>query len=365
MEEVTRRLGWVPRRAHGRVGSASIPGHPSPPRGYREGMNENQHHRAFNITVFWTLGLLFLGSVVHATGSSLACPDWPTCYGTLVPEMTGGIFWEHLHRLVAGGLILLFTAATWLSFRETPRFGWVRVWALVGIGLLLIQAVLGGITVLFKLPDAISTSHLALAFLFLSLATVLANVTSPAWGEAVGPSRDSALPLRGAAAVTTGLAFLQSIVGAAVRHTDAGMACPDVPLCLGRWIPPFQHPLVVLHFGHRVLGLLLLTAVLWVGHLAFWRSGSLRLRRLGVAAAVTALSQVLLGFLSVYFRLAVIPVSLHTLLAATLLTLLVSILTLTWAPGPSPGGSKASHPGQGQGSEPPVEVGTAGGGSPR
>ena len=115
------------------------------------------------------------------------------------------------------------------------------------------------------------------------------------------------------------------------------MACPDVPLCLGRWIPPFQHPLVALHFGHRVLGLFLLLAVLWVGHLAFWRSGSQRLRRLGVAAAATVFLQVLLGFLSVYFRLAVIPVSLHTLLAATLLTLLVSILTLTWAPGTSPG----------------------------
>mgnify|MGYP003720487433 CR=1 FL=1 len=41
--------------------------------------------------------MLFLGSVVHATGSSLACPDWPTCFGTMFPEMTGGVFWEHLH----------------------------------------------------------------------------------------------------------------------------------------------------------------------------------------------------------------------------------------------------------------------------
>ena len=62
-------------------------------------MNTVHHHRGFYITTVWTLGLLFLGSVVHATESSLACPDWPTCYGTMVPEMTGGVFWEHLHRL--------------------------------------------------------------------------------------------------------------------------------------------------------------------------------------------------------------------------------------------------------------------------
>jgi heme A synthase len=226
--------------------------------------------------------------------------------------------------------------------------------------LLLVQAVLGGITVLFKLPDAVSTSHLGLAFLFLSLATVLTNATSPAWEAGVGPPPASAFSLRRAAAITTGLAFIQSIVGAAVRHTDAGMACPDVPLCLGQWIPPIQHPLVALHFGHRVLGLLLLAAVLWVGHLAFWRGGSPRLRRLGVAAVVTALSQVLLGFLSVHFRLAVIPVSLHTLLAATLLALLVSTLTFTWAPSAGDGTPEGSGPEGGESEERALEGHTPG-----
>jgi heme A synthase len=302
-------------------------------------MMTNQHPRAFLVTVVWTLGLLFLGSVVHATESSLACPDWPTCFGTMVPEMTGGVFWEHLHRLVAGGLILFFTAATWLAFRETPRFGWVKSWALVGIGLLLIQAILGGITVLFRLPDAVSTSHLGLAFLFLALATILFNATSESWSEGVGPRPASVIPLRPVAIGAAFLVFLQSILGAAVRHTDAGMACPDVPLCLGVWIPPLHHRLVVLHFGHRVLGILLLGTVFWVGHLAFWRGGTRRLRRLGMAVILVALTQVLLGFLSVYLRLAVVPVSLHTLFAAMLLTLLVTISALTWAPGPKPSGS--------------------------
>lgn len=295
-------------------------------------MNRTQHYRAFAITVVWTLGLLWLGSVVHATESSLACPDWPTCYGSWVPEMTGGVFWEHLHRLVAGGLILFFLGATYLVWKEGPRFPWVLTVSVLGVLLLLVQAVFGGLTVIFRLPDALSTTHLGLAFLFLGLATALALVSAPWWDRGVGPAPGARRLLRQGALVTTALAFLQSVLGAGVRHTDAGVACPDVPLCLGQWIPPLQNPLVVLHFTHRVAGVALLVLVLWLGHQAFWRSGSSLLRRLGVAAAAVVVAQVLLGFFSVYFRLAVTPVSLHTLLGALLLTLLVAMAGLTWAP---------------------------------
>ena len=295
-------------------------------------MKKEQHPRAFLITVLWTLFLLFLGSVVHATESSLACPDWPTCFGTMVPEMTGGVFWEHLHRLVAGGLILFFAGGAYLAWREEPRFSWIRRWTVVGILLLLVQAVLGGITVLYGLPDAVSTSHLGLAFLFLALATVLYVASSPSWDRGVGPRRESRSLLRTSAILATALTFAQSLVGGAVRHTDAGVACPDVPLCLGQWVPPLENGMVALHFGHRVLGIALLGVILWAGHLAFWKSGSRRIRRLGVGVTVLALAQVLLGFLSVYYRLSVIPVSLHTLLAATLLTLLSALVVLTWAP---------------------------------
>jgi heme A synthase len=83
-----------------------------------------------------------------------------------------------------------------------------------------------------------------------------------------------------------------------------------------------------------LLGIALLAAVLWAGHLAFRRGEAIQMRVLGVVSAVAALIQVLLGFLSVYTRLAVVPVSLHTLLAATVLTLLTTMATLTWAPGP-------------------------------
>jgi heme A synthase len=295
-------------------------------------MSESQHHRAFSITVVWTIGLIFLGSVVHATESSLACPDWPTCFGSWLPEMTGGVFWEHLHRLVAGGLILFFLGATYLAWKEQTRFSWILTASLFGIGLLLVQAVLGGLTVLWGLPTVVSSSHLTLALVFLALATVLAVVTSPRWDRGIAPTGSSRETLRIGAGGALFLTLVQSVVGGAVRHTGSGMACPDVPLCLGQWIPQFQHWMVALHFGHRVLGLALLAIILWVGHVAFWRGGTLTVRAMGVVAVVTALAQVLLGFLSVYYRLAVLPVSLHTLLAAVLITVLAAMATLTWAP---------------------------------
>jgi heme A synthase len=112
------------------------------------------------------------------------------------------------------------------------------------------------------------------------------------------------------------------------------MACPDVPLCLGRFLPPLDNAMVALHFGHRALGIVLFGIVLLVGHLAFWRGGTTRIRVLGASMAAVVTAQLLLGFYSVFFRLAVVPVSLHTLLAAILLTLSVALVTLTWAPGP-------------------------------
>jgi len=287
-----------------------------------------QHYRAFAVTVVWTLGLLYLGSVVHATESSLACPDWPTCFGTMLPEMEGGVFWEHLHRLVAGGLILMFGLATWLAFQATERGSWIRTASVSGIALLLVQAVFGGLTVIYRLPDAISTSHLSMALAFLALATVLAAAASPRreTRPPLSPRVRDLLRRWGLGAAV--LVFLQSVVGGIVRHTDAGMACPDFPTCIGEWVPPMANPMVAVHFTHRVLGVvatLVVVALAWKLH----RAGAPRfVRRAALGAVLVVAVQFTLGVVSVFTILAVIPVSLHTLGAAGLLSLLT--LLATW-----------------------------------
>jgi len=285
-------------------------------------------HKGFAVTVLWTLGLLFLGSVVHATESSLACPDWPTCFGTMVPEMEGGVFWEHLHRLVAGGLVLIFGGATWLAYREPERPAWILPAALSGIGLLLVQSVFGGLTVLFLLPDWISTTHLGLAFAFLALATVLTVRTSSRDQEPMPPA-GLVKPLAIGAAVLT---FVQSVMGGLVRHTDAGLVCPDIPRCLGQWVPPLASDQIALHFAHRVTAVLLGIVVLALAVVVLRRYGPGVMRKLAVLAVVTAALQVTLGILAVTTRLAVMPVSLHTLIAAVMLTVLTAMAALTYRP---------------------------------
>ncbi len=285
------------------------------------------HYRAFLVTVIWTLALLYLGSLVHATESSLACPDWPTCYGSYLPEMEGGVFWEHLHRLVAGGLILMFGLANYMAFRWDQR-PWVRRASITGMILLFIQAALGGITVIYQLPDAVSTSHLSLAFIFLILATVLTVSTSPARGSRPPIEEKTRRMLRSWGPVAVGLVFVQSVIGALVRHTDAGMACPDVPTCIGAWIPPLSNQLIAIQFTHRVVGVLATLLVIGLA-IRLLRSGTTipRVRRTAATAIVLVLAQMTLGILSVTTTLAIAPVSLHTLGAALLLVTLTALST--------------------------------------
>jgi heme A synthase len=137
----------------------------------------------------------------------------------------------------------------------------------------------------------------------------------------------------------------QSLLGGLVRHADAGMACPDIPTCLGAWVPPLSNDLVALHFAHRALGVLAAVLVLALAvRLVRADDAPAHVRRWAGSAALLVLAQVGLGALSVTSLLAVAPVSLHTLGAATLLAVLVLLATwgfLEGSTGGAPGDARA------------------------
>src|SRR6476660_8319698 len=119
-------------------------------------------HRFAVATAVATYLLILIGGLVHGTGSSLACPDWPTCYGTMMPKMEGGVLVEHSHRLAAGTVVILTIGlAVMLSMTATPSQRRLRPWGWMAVGLVFAQALLGGITVLLRLPTPVSTAHTA------------------------------------------------------------------------------------------------------------------------------------------------------------------------------------------------------------
>src|SRR6187455_2319481 len=208
------------------------------------------------LTAASTAVLIFAGGLVTSTGSGLSVPDWPNSYGWFMftfplEHMVGGIFYEHGHRLIASTVgFLILVLAFWL-WRVEPR-RWVRRLGFIALGAVITQGVLGGITVLWYLPDAVSIAHAGLAQIVFCLTVTIALATSPGWQRAYDSRTPDDVMLQRLSIVTTAAIYLQILVGATMRHTGAGLAIPDFPLSYGRLIPPFWNPAIAIHFAHRL-----------------------------------------------------------------------------------------------------------------
>jgi heme a synthase len=218
-------------------------------------------HRYTRLLAVATLLLVAAGGMVTSTNSGLSVPDWPTTYGYQmfsypVSKWVGGIVYEHGHRLIASTVGLL-TIGLVIGLWRAEHRRWVRGLGWIALGAVIAQGVLGGLTVLFLLPDAISISHAGLAQIFFCLTVSLALFTSPTWRRPVmSPVNDPGLRAR--MVLLTSLVYVQILLGATVRHTGAGLAIPDFPLSYGHLIPPIWSQPIALHFAHRV-GALLVT----------------------------------------------------------------------------------------------------------
>jgi cytochrome c oxidase assembly protein subunit 15 len=245
-----------------------------------------------------TVLLIAAGGMVTSTDSGLAVPDWPNTYGWFMfsfpfEKMVGGIFYEHGHRLIASTVgFLTIVLAVWIWMVEPRR--WVRWLGVIALAAVILQGVLGGITVLFLLPAPISIGHAGLAQLFFCLTISLALFTSPGWKAARNPVDDPLL--RHVALATTVMVYCQILLGAAMRHIEAGMAIPDFPLAFGHLVPPSWNAGIAVHFAHRAGALLVTTAVLaTAGHVWFHHGGRRELVRPAVLLVLFVVVQVTLG----------------------------------------------------------------------
>jgi len=179
-------------------------------------------------TALATFLLLLAGALVTSNDAGLAVPDWPTSFGHWPityhywarTQMVGGILYEHGHRMVAQVVgLMMITLAVW-TWRVDQRRWMKRLgfWALAGV---IVQGILGGLTVLFYLPPAVSTAHATLAQTFFVTIVAMALFTSPGWLESPRLElRDAGRP-RTRTLVSLALAsvYLQLILGAAFRHS--------------------------------------------------------------------------------------------------------------------------------------------------
>lgn len=309
-------------------------------------MNNSALRRFSKIVCASTFFLIFVGGMVTSTDSGLSVPDWPLSYGMVFPPMVGGVFYEHGHRMVATLVgFLTLCLAVWLGVKEKRR--WIKVLGFCALGAVILQGVLGGITVLFYLPDAISVSHGVLAQTFFILTIIIAYSLSVERQAAVESGRTVSSAFIKLAIGFAVLVFVQLIIAAVMRHTKSGLAIPDFPTMGGAWIPTFDQAMldrinarlfelnrdyvtmgqVVIHFIHRLMALVILiyAFVLTKAGVKEYRSNPAVLMTFRILGGVL-LAQIVLGILTVWMQRSPVITSLHVVIGAGLLG--VSVLLI-------------------------------------
>jgi heme A synthase len=272
---------------------------------------------AFAILLAAVVGLMVLGALVRAHGAGLACPDWPLCFGEFVPAMDVKVAFEWSHRLIAGGVSIVFLALAGLTARRPELFERVRGLLLAAAIFLAIQVLLGALTVWQLLAVWTVTAHLVTANLFaLALLLVALRLRRIARGDPPALPASSASPAaRTWLWIAALLLAVQIVLGGLVSSSFAGMACPEWPACLnGEWFPAIGGN-VALHLLHRTNGYLVLAALLGAVLATRGQPGTAGPAR---AALALALTQVAVGVANVLLALPVEITGLHSALAAAL-----------------------------------------------
>ena len=266
-------------------------------------------------TALVTYALVVLGGVVRVSGSGLGCPDWPLCHGRLLPPLNLHAIIEYSHRTtasLASALIVLTAAVALLAWRKRRD---IVIPAMVALGLLVAQVVLGAITVRLELPPMIVLAHLATAMALLAAVCVTAVAASVP--QSTTPTDRASVPLaRGAAAGT----YLLILSGSLVVGSGASSSCAAWPLCGGGFSLSFEgYPAIqLLHRGlAAAIGVLIIVSLFAL------------LNRHRVQRAVRATVALTLAALAFQVAVGAAVVTLH--LPAALRGLHLALASAVWA----------------------------------
>jgi cytochrome c oxidase assembly protein subunit 15 len=306
-------------------------------------------HRLAVLTCCATFPLICMGGLVTSHQAGMSVPDWPNSFGynmfLFPPHLwIGGIFYEHTHRLmgtVVGFLSILLALAAWKwEFRPVARR--LAYAVLAGV---IFQGILGGLRVVFVNLN-LAIVHACVAQAFFCLTVLVAFLTSSARPSSLIPHPSSVITTRTLALIAVSLIYLQLIAGALMRHYQAGLAIPDLPLAYGHILPPttseqlreINHLRVAdptldrvtlgqiyLHYAHRV-GALLVTLALatLITHVLLRHRQTPQFRNPALLLILLIISQLTLGVFVVLKRKPADIASLHVAVGA--LTLVTTFL---------------------------------------
>ena len=253
-------------------------------------------------TVVSVFAMLVLGGVVRVTESGLGCgDDWPLCDGQWLPALRSDAIIEYAHRVAASFLVGPLIAATfigaWARYRREPWIIWPATAALV---LVIVQALLGAVTVTTELAGHVVLTHLAVAELTMACCVLVlvmsyrGGIRSEPPGWAAGKVRLFPPLALGA----TGALFILLLSGSYLTNTEsATWACATWPLCTNEWGGLFPaNKLAMIHMAHRYVALLVGLLVMYALHLGFrGRTQPTIIRMLSIGALALFAAQVLAG----------------------------------------------------------------------
>ena len=204
-------------------------------------------HRFALLVAIATFFLIIAGANVTSHDAGLATSDWPLSNGQFFPKMVGNLFWEHGHRLVAASVgLLTIVLAVYLQFRA--QRSWIKRIGWTAVGLVIVQGLLGGLTVKLNLPLAVSAAHATLAQLFFLTTVSLAVFTSRSWMIAEANIAERAgIASRALCIASLVVILAQLVLGATLRHSAT-------------WDQPLPTGLLVAH----IAGAMIVTLVLGV-----------------------------------------------------------------------------------------------------
>ena len=294
--------------------------------------------------------LICSGGLVTSHEAGMAVPDWPNSFGYNmflfpVSRWVGGVLFEHTHRLIASGVGLLTLAFCALTLKVEDR-RWVKGMAGLTVLAVILQGVLGGLRVTAH-NQVLGLLHGCLAQSYLSLVAVIGLVTSRFWRGWKPASVSPAIPaLRRGVLIVTGMTFVQLVLGAAMRHSHAGLAIHDFPTVYGGVFPPVSAAsidqinqaraasgtepftsagLILLQYGHRIWAVAVTTGIFCIGVITLTRRDVPRiLRRFAATWMVLVTGQFFLGAWTIWSDKAADVATGHVLLGA--LTLVTGVL---------------------------------------